>query len=100
MTLLHPYPPNPEYAPWSVGELPSVWSESRYVFTTHEALVDHFSQWLGQDFIIATIENEKQVFMVRKDVSLEETRLQFLKKCESRLLKALSQIQRGPRPHL
>jgi hypothetical protein len=95
MALLHPYPPNPDYAPWSVGQLDSDREEPKYNFTTYEALLGHFTQWLPQDYVVAAIENEKQVFVVRKEVSLEETRLQFLKKCENALLRTLAEIQSG-----
>lgn len=98
MTLLHPYPPNPDYMPWSVGHDASDREDARYTFTNYESLVEYFGQWLGHDFVIATIENEKQVFMVRKEVSLEETRLQFLKKCEGRLFKAMKAFVPGQKP--
>ncbi len=95
MSQLQPFPLNPEHAPWSTGPLSLDQEEIKYTITSHEALVAHFTQWLPQDYVISVIENEKQVFVVRKEVSLEETRLQFLKKCENALLKTLSEIQSG-----
>jgi hypothetical protein len=95
MTLLHPYPPNPDYTPWSVGSASIVGEEAKYTFTSYESLVDYFTQWLPQDFVASIINNEKQIFVVRKEVSLEETRLQFLKRCENVLIKTLTEIQNG-----
>ena len=91
MSQLQPFPLNPEHAPWATVPV----EEVKYTIASHEALVAHFTQWLPQDYVISVIENEKQVFVVRKEVSLEETRLQFLKKCENALLKTLSEIQSG-----
>ncbi len=95
MTLLHPYPPNPDYAPWSVGSSASVREEVKYTFTSYESLMGHFTQWLQPEYVASAIDNEKSVFVVRKDVSLEETRLQFLKRCENQLIKTLREIQNG-----
>ncbi len=93
--MLYPYPPNPEYAPWSIGQDVASREETKYNFLNTEALVAYFSQWLEHDYILSLVAHEKQVFVVRKEVSLEETRLQFLKKCENSLLKILTEIQNG-----
>ena len=82
--------PQQDPQPWGVGQLPTD-GATKYTFMTMEALVGHFSQWLPLERIYQIIENEKQVFFVRKEVSLEETRLQFLKKCEGTLTRALSE---------
>ena len=81
-----------------MGPLSPDREDVKFIFTTHEALVAHFIQKLPQDYVIAVIENEKQVFVVRKEVSLQETRLQFLKKCENALLKTLAEIENGRSP--
>jgi len=64
-----------------------------YNFTSYAKLVAHFSQWLPESYLLAAIENEKLVFVVRREVSLEETRLQFLKKCEILLEQVMSENQ-------
>lgn len=66
-----------------------------FSFTTMEGLVGHFTQWLPHQYVVALIENEKEVFVVRRDCSLQETRLQFLKKCENTLVRTIQEIQSG-----
>ena len=60
-----------------------------FSFITMEGLVAHFSQWLPRQYVHNLIEAEKEVFVVRRDVSLQETRLQFLKKCENSMVRIL-----------
>ena len=67
--------------------------EPVYNFVSYSKLVAHFSQWLPEHYVIAAIENEKLVFVVRREVSLEETRLQFLKKCEILLEQVMAENQ-------
>jgi hypothetical protein len=67
----------------------------QFAFTTMEGLVGHFSQWLPQQYVHSLIETEKEIFVVRRDCSLQETRLQFLKKCENALMRTLAEIQAG-----
>lgn len=86
-----PYLPQPEPSPFSVGQLTGERLEEKYTFTTQESLVAHFSQWFPVEWILSLIEAEKHVFVVRRECSLEETRLQFLKKCEGSLMRWLSQ---------
>jgi hypothetical protein len=66
-----------------------------FTFTTMEGLVAHFSQWLPPPYVHNLIEAEKEIFVVRRDVSLQETRLQFLKKCESAMSRILLDMQAG-----
>ncbi len=72
--------------------------DTTYAFASYESLVRYFIQWLPEDYVVGVIEKEKFVFVVRKMVSLEETRLQFLKKCENTLLRIINEIQRGRMP--
>ncbi len=60
-----------------------------------EGLVAHFSQWLPPQYVYNLIEAEKEIFVVRREVSLQETRLQFLKKCENAMLRILLDLQAG-----
>ena len=66
-----------------------------FSFTTLDGLITYFSQWLPEAYVLTLIETEKEVFVVRRECSLYETHLQFLKKCESALLRTLSEIQSG-----
>lgn len=68
----------------------SLQKDVKYNFTSMEALVAHFSNWLSPNLIHNLVETEKSVFVVRKECSLEETRLQFLKKCEMSLLRVMA----------
>lgn len=71
--------------------------QTLYTFTSYQKLVAHFSQWLPESYVATAIENEKLVFVVRREESLEETRLQFLKKCET-LLEQISADNKNNRP--
>lgn len=82
---------HPDPTPFTVGQLAGEREEIRFTFTTQESLVTHFSQWFPADWIASLIEAEKQVFVVRRECSLEVTRLQFLKKCENSLTRCLQQ---------
>lgn len=75
--------------------LPSPGNEVQFTFTTMEGLVGHFSQWLPPQYVNNIIETEKEVFVVRRECSLQETRLQFLKKCENALNRTLVDLQSG-----
>ena len=75
--------------------IPAPGSPVQFAFTTMEGLVGHFSLWLPNPYVCNLIENEKEIFVVRKECSLHETRLQFLKKCENSLLRSLSDLQAG-----
>lgn len=86
---LQPYLPQPDPSPFTVGQMAGEREEIKYTFTSQESLVSHFAQWFPQDWIRSLIEAEKEVFVVRRECSLEETRLQFLKKCENSLLRWL-----------
>jgi len=86
---LRPYFPQSDPSTYPVGHADSDYDPMRYTFTNQESLVAHFAQWFPQDWILALIEAEKEVFVVRRECSLEETRMQFLKKCENTLLRWL-----------
>lgn len=88
---LQPYLPQPDPSPFTVGQPESEREEIKYTFTNQESLVAHFAHWFPQDWILSLIEAEKEVFVVRRECSIEETRLQFLKKCENSLLRWLHQ---------
>lgn len=77
------------------SQAPAGREETRYTFTDMEALFSHFSQWLPPNLIHNLVETEKAVFVVRKECSLEETRLQFLKKCELSLNRVMSAPEPG-----
>ncbi len=79
MSGLQPYKP-----------LSSDREEIKYTFRNMEDLVAHFSRWLPPNLIHNLVETEKSVFVVRKECSLEETRLQFLKKCELSLTRVMT----------
>jgi hypothetical protein len=55
---------------------------NRYTFTSMKALVRYFSSWLSEEEIDDLVESAKSGFSVRQGCNEEETRLQFLKKCE------------------
>ena len=92
---LLPYLPGQDPLPWASSQLPSNRDDVKYTFQSMESLVAHFSHLLPYPRIAAVIENEKQVFVVRKEVSLGETQLQFLKKCENTLIRTLVDLQSG-----
>ncbi|GEM_PF-2193605 len=100
MDQLRPYPPPtvhpdmvaPVYAPLPLS---APGNAMQFAFTTMEGLVGHFSQGLPQQYVYNLIETEKEIFVVRRECSLQETRLQFLKKCENALTRALQELQSG-----
>ena len=70
-------------------------NNAQFSFTSMEGLVTHFTQWMPHQYVCNLIEAEKEIFVVRKDVSLQETRLQFLKKCENALARILLDVKTG-----
>ena len=92
MQGLQPYLPDSDPGAGPDG-LPLDRAETKFTFTSQDALAAHFRQWLRIDLIETVIETEKAVFVVRKECSLEETRLQFLKKCEASLTRAISESE-------
>ena len=62
---------------------------NRYTFTSLKALRGYFGAWLAEDEIEDLVENAKIGFTHRAGCSEEETRLQFLKKCEYKLVRLL-----------
>lgn len=62
---------------------------SRYTFTSRKVLVRYFSSWLPEEEIEEIVEKAKTDFVTRQGYSEEETRLQFLKKCEYSLVRLL-----------
>lgn len=88
---LQPYLPQADPSPFTVGPADTTREAIRYTFTNQDTLVAHYAQWFPQDWIHSLIEAEKEVFVVRRECSLEETRMQFLKKCENTLQRWLHQ---------
>jgi hypothetical protein len=95
MDQLRPYPPPSENEPAVTNPMPSPENAMQFSFTTMESLVAHFSRWLPLQYVYSLIETEKEIFVVRREVSLHETRLQFLKKCESSLMRTVLDLQSG-----
>jgi hypothetical protein len=94
MDPTRPYLP-PQAAPLPASSLPIPGIAAPFAFTTLEGLMAHYSQWLPSQYVQNLVEAEKEIFVVRKECSLQETRLQFLKKCESALTRSLAEIQSG-----
>jgi len=61
----------------------------RYTFTSMKALRGYFGAWLADEEIEDLIETAKMGFTERAGCSDEETRLQFLKKCEYQAVRLL-----------
>jgi hypothetical protein len=62
---------------------------NRYTFTSMKALQGYFSTWLAEEDIRQVVEDARIGFVVRRGASQEETRLQFLKKCEYSMVRML-----------
>jgi hypothetical protein len=95
MDFPRPYPQPSGPASSLAPPLPIPGSGMPFTFTTMEGLVAHFSQWLPPQYVHNLIEAEKEIFVVRRDVSLQETRLQFLKKCEGAMSRIILDMQAG-----
>ena len=93
--MLDPSRPYQPSAANNSAPLPIPGIVAPFAFTTLEGLMAHYSQWLPQQYVYNLVEAEKEVFVVRKECSLEVTRQQFLKKCESALMRSLSEAQSG-----
>src|SRR5262245_25427698 len=98
MEPLRPYPPPTEAAQPLVPSMPAPGVAMPFSFTTMEGLIAHFSQWIPAERVHGVIETEKEIFVVRREVSLHETRLQFLKKCEGALTRAVIEFQSARAP--
>ena len=61
----------------------------RYTFTSLKALRGYFGAWLAEEEIEELVETAKIGFVQRAGCSEEETRLQFLKKCEYQMVRLL-----------
>lgn len=73
--------------------LPGILSGS--AFATVEALTAYYSRLMPAAFVHGIIEAEREVFVVRRECSLRETHVQFLRKCESALIRVLADAQAG-----
>jgi hypothetical protein len=62
---------------------------SRYTFTSLKALRGYFNAWLAEEEIEDLVEKAKLGFTPRAGCSEDETRLQFLKKCEYQMVRLL-----------
>ena len=63
---------------------------ARYSFQSREHLMAFFSQWLEEPVILQVVEQMKKNFIERSGSAQEETRLQYLKKCQFALMELLS----------
>src|SRR5262245_55868688 len=61
----------------------------RYTFTSMKALVNYFGTWLSEEEIDGMVKHAKIGFAIRSGATEEETRLQFLKKCEYSMVRLL-----------
>ncbi|MBW8889434.1 MAG: hypothetical protein JF616_16890 [Fibrobacteres bacterium] len=64
-------------------------------FATLDSMIVFYARWMPAPYLHGVIEAEKEVFVVRKDCSLGETHVQFLRKCESALARAVNEAQAG-----
>jgi hypothetical protein len=64
-----------------------------YTFEKQKRLVNFFSGWMDKKKIRNIIQNAQNSFVIRDGASDEDTRLQFLKKCEYSLLKQMKYKQ-------
>lgn len=64
-------------------------------FPTFEALIAYYSRLLPAPYVRNLIEAEKEIFVVRRDCTLQETYVQFLRKCESGLRRAAEDAEAG-----
>lgn len=64
-------------------------------FATIEAMVAYYSRAIPPAYVYGLVEAEKEIFVVRRECSLRETQIQFLRKCESALARALAEAQAG-----
>lgn len=55
----------------------------------------YYSRAMPPAYVHGLIEAEKEIFVVRRECSLRETQIQFLRKCESALSRALFEAQAG-----
>ena len=60
-----------------------------YTFTSIKGLSRYFSSWLDDEEIESVIEVAKVGFLLRAGTSNQETKLQFIKKCEYALVRIL-----------
>jgi hypothetical protein len=64
-------------------------------FATLEALIAYYARAMPLAYVQGVIEAEKEIFVVRRECSLRETQIQFLRKCESALARAFAEAQAG-----
>jgi hypothetical protein len=67
-------------------------------FATLEALMTYYSRAIPPAYVQGLVEAEKEIFVVRRDCSLRETQIQFLRKCEYAFARALADAQAGRAP--
>ncbi len=65
-----------------------------YTFTSIKGLSRYFSSWLDDEEIETVVEGAKVGFLVRLGTSSQETKLQFIKKCEYALVRILRKSNR------
>ena len=64
-------------------------------FATPDALINYYARAMPLAYVQGVVEAEKEIFVVRRECSLRETQIQFLRKCESALARALADAQAG-----
>lgn len=69
-----------------------------YLFHTLLELLEHYSDYLSAQQMEAVIRDSARVFVEREWASEQETRLQFIKKCEY-LMEALVALKEGAVRH-
>ena len=62
-------------------------------FASLEALMAYYGRAMPPAYVHGLIEAEKEIFVVRRECSLRETQIQFLRKCECALARALAEAQ-------
>jgi hypothetical protein len=69
-----------------------------YRFHTLQEMLEHYSEFLSAQQMEAVIRDSARVFVEREWASEQETRLQFIKKCEY-LMEALVAMKEGALRH-
>lgn len=64
-------------------------------FATLDSLAAFYARYLPAGYVRNLIEAEKEIFVVRRECTLEETHAQFLRKCEGALRRSLEEARDG-----
>jgi hypothetical protein len=75
--------------------------KSAYVFNSMPALMEFFSEFLPRPILDVEVKLAARHFVKRKDVAEDETRLQFIRKCQGAMTRRVqSRLQEPRRPAL